>query len=88
VSAAANGFHHRSTLWDVVTGEEYERLYAEALNVLRDKILNVDQPETAPDGIRIVSVGGLLCDDECVFRLVWGEETARVLMAGGWTPLR
>lgn len=87
MSASANGFH-RSTLWERVTRQEYERLYAEALVVLRDKIPKVGQPETATDGTRIVSVGGMLCDDEFVFRLAWGTETGRVLVARGWTPLR
>ena len=79
---------HRPTLREGLTRDEYERLYTEALNVLRGKIANVGQPETAPNGIRIVGVGGMLCDDEFVFRLAWGKETAQVLVAGEWTPLR
>jgi hypothetical protein len=87
VSAPAIGFQ-RSTLWERLTHEEYERLYAEALDVLRGKIPKVGEPEFAPAGTRIVSVGGMLCDDEFVFRLAWDKETARVLVARGWTPLR
>lgn len=87
MSASANGFR-RSTLWEGVTREEYERLYTEALEVLRGTIPNVGQPETGSDGVRIVSIGGVLCEDEFVFRLAWDKETAGVLVARGWTPLR
>jgi hypothetical protein len=76
------------TLWEGLARDEYERLYIEALNVLRGKVSNLGQPETPPDGIRIVSVNGMLCDDELVFRLVWGKTTAQVLVDGEWTPLR
>ena len=60
-----------------MTPEEYERLYAEALEVVRHKIPNVGQPETMPDGTRCVRVDAMLCDDEFVFRLAWDKETAR-----------
>ena len=87
MSLSANGFH--GSAWqERVTREAYQRLYAEALDVLRGKIPNVGQPENGSDGIRIVSVSGMLCDDEFVFRLAWDKETAQVLVARGWTPLR
>jgi hypothetical protein len=87
VSASAIGFRG-SAPWERVTSDEYERLYANALDVLRGKISKVGDPETGSDGVRIASVGGILCDDEFVFRLAWDKETAQVLVARGWTPLR
>ncbi len=71
-----------------MTREEYEHLYAEALHVLQAKIPNVSQPEIAPDGIRIVSVSGMMCDDEFVFRLAWGKEIAVGIVGQRWTPRR
>jgi len=65
---------------DRLTRGEYERLYAEALEVVGGKIPNVGQPETMPDGTRFVRVGGMRCNDEFVFRLAWGKETARDLV--------
>ena len=60
-----------------MTQRDYEQRYAEALDVVRRKISNVGQPETMPDGTRLVRVGAMRCDDEFVFRLAWGKETAR-----------
>lgn len=60
MSASANGFH-RSTLWEGVTREEYERLCTEAQDVLRGKIPNVGQPE--PD---LMGYGSSVLVEFCV----------------------
>jgi hypothetical protein len=65
-----------------MTHDEYERVYAEALNVVRAKIPKVGQPETSADGVRILRIGGaMLCDDEFVFRLAWGVDAAQEIMS-------
>ena len=64
-----------------MTLEEYERLYAEALDVVRTKIGRVGEPDIALAGGRLLHIGPILCNDEMVFRLAWGKETARDIVA-------
>ena len=80
LSSSANGFDH-STLWERMTREEYERLYAEALDVVKHKIKGVRDPGITPDGVRLLGVGGMLCDDEMVFSLAWGRQFAQDIVA-------
>ena len=71
----------REAMDDSMTLEEYERLYAEALDVVRTKIGRVGEPDTALTGRRLLHVGPILCNDEMVFRLAWGKEAARDIVA-------
>ena len=64
-----------------MTHEEYEERFAEALLVVKRKIRGVRDPGITPDGVRLLGVGGMLCDDEMVFSLAWGKETARDIAA-------
>ena len=64
-----------------MTLEEYERLYAEALDVVKAKIGRVGKPDIALAGGRLRHIGPILCNDEMVFRLAWGTETARDIVA-------
>jgi hypothetical protein len=59
-----------------MTHEEYERLYAEALELLRTTVV-FDGPETAPDGTRFLLIDGTPLDDQLVFEMVWGVEMAQ-----------
>ncbi len=63
-----------------MTLHQYERLYTEALVLVRAKIRNVGPPETTVAG-RVLRVSEMLCDDEIVFILAWGKETARSIMS-------
>jgi hypothetical protein len=71
-----------------MTLEEYERLYAEALEVVRHQFGKmVDHPKHRPDGIRFVHINGKSCHDETVFTEAWGKETARDIVdqrRAGW----
>jgi hypothetical protein len=64
-----------------MTHEEYEERFAEAVDVVRGKIRGVLYPGITPDGVRLLRVGGMLCNDEMVFSLAWGKETARDIVA-------
>jgi|HubBroStandDraft_6_1064221.scaffolds.fasta_scaffold3063518_1 hypothetical protein len=64
-----------------MTFEEYERLYAEALDVVKTKIGRVGEPDVALTGGRLLQIGPILCNDETVFRLAWGKQTARNIAA-------
>ena len=61
--------------------QDYEARYVEALEVIRTKILNVGQPETTPNGIRVVRVGAKRCDDQTVFTLA--SQFAQVALCRG-----
>ncbi len=69
---------------------EYEERYAEALDVVRVKLVGtiVGDPEVSSAGTRFVPIDGVPCKDEAVFRLAWGTETARDIVAQRWTPVR
>jgi hypothetical protein len=69
---------------------EYDERYAEALDVVRRKLAGktVGDPEFSPAGTRFVPLDGVPCNDEEVFRLAWGTETAREIVAQRWTPIR
>jgi len=64
-----------------MTHEEYEERFAEALVVIKRKIRGVRDPGITRDGVRLLRVGGMLCDDEMIFSLAWGKETARDIVA-------
>jgi hypothetical protein len=64
-----------------ITLEEYERLYTEALDVVKTKISRVGESDIALTGGRLLHIGPILCNDEMVFRLAWGKETARDIVA-------
>ncbi len=56
-----------------MTRKDYEARYAEAVQVLRGKIRDIGDPGITPDGVRFLRVGGMLCDDEIVFRSGMGQ---------------
>jgi hypothetical protein len=62
-----------------MTQREYERLYAEALELLRTRIA-YEGPEIY-GGTRLLFVDGSPCDDEAVFEMAWGAETAQEIMS-------
>ena len=73
-----------------VSYREYEERYAEALDVVRSKLVGttVGDPEVSSAGTRFVPIDGMPYNDEGVFRLAWGTETARDIVAQRWTPVR
>jgi len=62
--------------------EDYEERYSEALDVVRCKLKDnsLSLPEMSPHGIRFIHLDGMLCTDEMIFRMAWGEATARAIM--------
>ena len=73
-----------------ITPAGYEERYAEALEVVRSKLAGktMCDPEFSPAGTRFVRIGAMLCNDQEVFRLAWGTETARDIVAQRWSPVR
>lgn len=66
-----------------MTLREYEERYREALDVIRRKfrVIRVGDPETTPVKARLVSIDGKGYNDEMVFTLAWGRETAKDIVA-------
>ena len=70
--------------------EDYEERYSEALDVVRCKLNDntLSVPEMSPHGIRFVHVDGMLCTDEMIFRMAWGEAATREIMGQKQTVRR
>ncbi len=64
-----------------MTREDYEARYTEVVHVVRSKIKGIRDPGITPGGARFLRVGAMLCDDEMVFSLAWGKETAQDIVA-------
>ena len=69
---------------DTMTRDEYEKLYAEALGLLRTRVA-YEGPETC-GGTRLLFFDGVPYDDQSVFEMVWDATTARDIMSK--RPLR
>jgi hypothetical protein len=61
-----------------MTHQEYERLYAEALEVVKHKHVDrtVGHPERTAGGRRFVRIDGYPSDDAIVFAMAWDERAA------------
>ena len=60
---------------DLVTDEEYEDVYHEALHCLGES-LSVGFPFQQSDGTRVCEIDGRLLSDDEVIELWWGKEIA------------
>jgi hypothetical protein len=62
--------------------DDYEERYAEALDLVRLKLKDktIGVPERS-NGIRFINVDGMLCSDEMILRMAWGEAAARDIMS-------
>ncbi len=71
-----------------MTKKDYEARYTEAVQIVKGKIRDVGDPGVTPHGVRFLRVGGMLYDDEMVFSLAWGKETARDIVSKRRIPHR
>ena len=63
----------RQSRLGIMTDEEYEDIYGEALHCLAEA-LSVGEPFVDSRGVRVCKVEGALLDDEQVLQRWWGEE--------------
>jgi hypothetical protein len=72
---------------DLVTDEEYEDVYHEALHCLGEN-WSIGFPFKQPDGTRVCEVDGRLLTDDWVIELWWGKEIAEQVRRerGGSSP--
>ena len=71
-----------------MTHKDYEARYGEAVASLKRAIMGIGEPIATTAGTRFVPIDGVPCNDQEVFGLVWGKETAQDIVGQRWTPRR
>ena len=73
-----------------MTDAAYEEQYAEALEIVKGKLVDktIGEPRHTSAGTRFVFIDGKTYSDEKVFTMAWGKETARKIIAESWVPRR